>query len=62
MNPNTGAVLSAEFTRSHFEELLDENEAFTQIDQTIRRALNAARERGYQEDDIKAVLLVGGSS
>lgn len=62
MNPNTGAVLSAEFTRSRFEELLDENEAFTQIDQTIRRALNAARERGYQEDDIKAVLLVGGSS
>jgi molecular chaperone DnaK (HSP70) len=62
MNPNTGAVLSAEFTRSRFEELLDENEAFTQIDQTIRRALNATRERGYQEENIKAVLLVGGSS
>lgn len=62
MNPNTGAVLSAEFTRSRFEDLLDENEAFTQIDQTIRRALNGARERGYQEEDIKAVLLVGGSS
>ncbi|MBV9386312.1 MAG: Hsp70 family protein [Chroococcidiopsidaceae cyanobacterium CP_BM_ER_R8_30] len=62
MNPNTGAVLSAECTRSRFEELLDENEAFTQIDQTIRRALNAARERGYQEENIKAVLLVGGSS
>ena len=62
MNPNTGAVLSAEFTRSQSEELLDENEAFTQIDQTIRRALNAARERGYQEENIKAVLLVGGSS
>lgn len=62
MNPNTGAVLSAEFTRSRFEEILDENEAFTQIDQTIRRALNAARERGYQEENIKAVLLVGGSS
>ena len=62
MNPNTGALLSASFTRSRFEELLDENEAFTQIDQTIRRALNDARERGYQEDDIKAVLLVGGSS
>ena len=62
MNPNTGAVLSAEFTRSRFEDLLDENEAFTQIDQTIRRALNAAHERGYQEKDVKAVLLVGGSS
>jgi molecular chaperone DnaK len=62
MNPNTGAVLSAEFTRSRFEDLLDDNEAFNQIDTTIRRALNSARERGYQEDDIKAVLLVGGSS
>ncbi|MBE9168588.1 Hsp70 family protein [Pleurocapsales cyanobacterium LEGE 06147] len=62
MNPNTGAVLSAEFSRSKFQDLLDDNEAFTQIDQTIRRALNSARERGYQEDDIKAVLLVGGSS
>jgi molecular chaperone DnaK (HSP70) len=62
MNPNTGAVLSAEFTRSRFEDLLDERDTFTQIDQTIRRALNAARDRGYQEDDIKAVLMVGGSS
>ena len=59
MNPNTGAVLSAEFTRSKFEDLLDDNEAFSQIDTTIRRALNSARERGYQESDIKAVG-VGG--
>ena len=62
LNPNTGALLSAEFTRSQFEDLLDERGAFTTIDQTIRRALNAARERGYQEDDVKAVLMVGGSS
>ncbi len=62
MNPNTGAVLSAEFTRSQFEDLLDKHEAFTQIDRTIRRALNAARERGYDEEDIKTVLMVGGVS
>lgn len=62
MNPDTGAVLSAEFTRDHFEDLLDEHETFTQIDRTIRRALNAARERGYAEEHIKAVLMVGGSS
>lgn len=48
MNPNTGAVLSAEFTRSKFEDLLDDNEAFNLIDTTIRCALNSARERGYQ--------------
>ena len=62
VHPRTGAVLSAEFTRSRFEELLDEHEAFTTIDRTIRRALNDARERGYAEDDIEAVLMVGGSS
>jgi molecular chaperone DnaK (HSP70) len=62
MHPDTGIVLSAEFTRSQFEELLDQHEAFASIDQTIRRALNAARERGYPEEHIKAVLMVGGSS
>ncbi len=62
VNPNTGAALSAEFTRGRFEDLLDEHEAFTTIDQTIRRALNEARERGYGGDDVKAVLMVGGSS
>ena len=61
-NPDTGMVLAAEFTRSHLEALLDEHDTFSRIDQTLRRALNAARERGYQEDHIKAVLTVGGSS
>lgn len=62
MDPQTGAVLAAEFTRSRFEDLLDEHAVFTQVDQTIRRALNAARERGYSEDHIIAALMVGGSS
>ncbi|MBV9468157.1 MAG: Hsp70 family protein [Abitibacteriaceae bacterium] len=62
VNPHSGAVLAAEFTRSRFEDLLDEQDVFTRLDHTIRRALNAARERGYQEENVKAVLLVGGSS
>jgi molecular chaperone DnaK len=62
VNPETGTVLAAEFTRSQFEALLDQHEAFRQIDRTLRRALNAAHERGYQEEQIKAVLTVGGSS
>lgn len=62
VNPHTGAALAAEFTRAEFEDLLDQHEAFAQIDQTIRRALNQARERGYSEENIQAVLLVGGSS
>jgi len=62
VNPYTGAAIAEEFTRSQFEELLDRHEALTQIDRTIRRAINAARERGYDEDSIQKVLLVGGSS
>ena len=62
MNPDTGGVLAARFTRSAFEELLDQHDLFTDVDRTIRSALNAARERGYQEDQIRSVLMVGGSS
>ena len=62
MNPNTGATIAAQFTRSQFEDLLDERNVFTRIDRTIRRALNSSRERGYGEDDVKSVLMVGGSS
>ena len=62
LNPNTGAVLGAEFTRRHFENILDEQGVFTQIDRTLRRALNDARDRGYSEEQIKSVLMVGGSS
>ncbi|WP_342597910.1 Hsp70 family protein [Cyanobacterium aponinum UTEX 3222] len=62
LNPNTGAIIGAEFSRSLLEDILDENGAFTDIDRTLRRALNDARDRGYTEDNIKAVLTVGGSS
>jgi molecular chaperone DnaK (HSP70) len=62
VSPERGTVLAAQFTRSGFEDLLDQRELFTQIGHTIRRALNAARERGYNEESILAVLMVGGSS
>jgi molecular chaperone DnaK (HSP70) len=54
--------ISAALTRATLEALFDRHEGFAEIDHTIRRALNAARERGYTEDAIKAVLKVGGSS
>ena len=62
VHPRSGAVLGTTFTRDQFENLLDEKEAFTTIDRTVRRALNDARERGYTEESIKSVLMVGGSS
>jgi molecular chaperone DnaK len=62
MNPETGAVVSTRFSQQEFERLLDEHEAFTRIDQTIQSALNAAREKGYDEECFRAVLMTGGSS
>lgn len=62
VDPDSGRAITAEFSRDDFEEILEENNAFSMIDQTIRRAINAARERGYDEESIQTVLMVGGSS
>lgn len=62
IHPETGTVLDARFTRTEFEELLDQHGLYTALHQTIRTALNAAHERGYTEDQLQAVFLVGGSS
>lgn len=63
LDPHAGTVVvDAEFSRDQFEALLDEHEALAQINRTVDRALRAAWERGFAEDNIQAVLLVGGSS
>jgi molecular chaperone DnaK (HSP70) len=72
MDPDTGAVLGVELVRDgaargdrsvvSFEELLDRRELFSRIDRVVRRAVRDASARGYDEDDLAAVLMVGGSS
>ncbi len=62
VDPQSGAALGADYSRAQFESLLEANGAFTTIERTVRRALHEAYERGYDEDRIKAVLMVGGSS
>ena len=62
LDPDTAQVLEANWNRSRFEELLDAADLIGGIDRLIRQALNRARDRGYGEDLIKSVLLVGGSS
>ena len=63
LHPRTGrVVVDAEITREELEGLLEWHEAYTVLDRTIRRALREARERGYDEDGIAGVLMVGGSS
>jgi molecular chaperone DnaK len=55
-------MVNAAYTRSTFDDLLDQNDLFTAINQIVRSTLNMAVERGYREEDIQAVLMVGGSS
>ncbi len=61
-DPDSGRVLFAEVTRTDFEELLDQHEMYSKIDRTVRAAIARAREKGFEDDAIKQVMLVGGSS
>jgi molecular chaperone DnaK len=61
-DPRTGEVLTAEYSRSRLDDLLEQNGLFETVEATVNRALADARERGYDRDHIEAVLLVGGSS
>ena len=62
VDAETGFTLSAEYTRSDFEALLEQRGFRSRLDRVLRRALNSARERGYDEDRIGAALMVGGGS
>ena len=61
-DPQTGRVLDAEIHRDELEDILDAHHLFTDIEQVISSAIGRAREKGFDEDSIKQVLLVGGSS
>ncbi len=58
----SGLTLTAEYTRADFEALLAQRGFRSRPDRVLRRAMNAARERGYDEDRIGAALMVGGGS
>ncbi|MBL7497505.1 Hsp70 family protein [Frankia sp. CNm7] len=61
-DPETGRVLDAEVTRDELEELLDAQGLYTDVERVIGSALGKARDKGFDEDSVKQVLLVGGSS
>lgn len=61
-DPMSGSSLTAFLTRQQLENILDQHDLFRDINQILRSALNGARERGYDDDQIQAVLMVGGSS
>lgn len=62
MNPETGTVLEAMFTRTELEDLLDYHDALANVQQTIDQALRQAVARGYGPDNVQKVFMVGGSS
>jgi molecular chaperone DnaK len=62
INSDTGDLVTASWSRSRFEDLLDDKGFYHTIQTTIDHALSDARERGIEKDHIKAVLLTGGSS
>lgn len=61
-DPRTGEVLYADYSRSRFEDILEENGLFETLQEAVNRALSDARERGHDADSVEQVLLVGGSS
>lgn len=62
LNPDTYRTIRAEITRTQFEDLLDEHEFYTVIRKTVDKVMRAASARGIYNEDVAAVLMVGGSS
>ncbi len=60
--PDANNGYAQTYTRADFEALLDAHDLFPEINRTLQSSLNQALEKGYGEDQIAAVLLVGGSS
>jgi molecular chaperone DnaK (HSP70) len=61
-HPVSGREFNINLTRTAFEEMLEQHDLYTEINRTVRAALNASNERGYSEDNIQSVLMIGGSS
>ncbi|MCU0632256.1 MAG: Hsp70 family protein [Methanolinea sp.] len=55
-------AFSTPFTRDEFERLLDTRDVFFRLNATLQRALQGAYSRGFAEDDLSGVVMVGGCS
>ena len=57
-----GTLISADYTREKFEEILTKNNLFNIIQEILDDSLEEAALRGIRRRDIKHVLMIGGSS
>lgn len=58
----TGGVLRKRYTRTAFEDLLEERGLFPALKSALRAALRAAEHMDFRQEQLRAVVLVGGSS
>ncbi len=62
LNAETGVIISADYTRDQFEQLLASHGLYARIEQAIGQALEEARTHGCEPEHVAAALMVGGSS
>ncbi|MGK7951513.1 MAG: Hsp70 family protein [Xenococcaceae cyanobacterium] len=55
------ATYELSLNREQFEQILQEQQFFTQLDELMTQVLNQARRNGVEINDIESVLLVGGT-
>jgi len=58
----SGKTHNLTITREELENLLEENEFYTALRRVVDKVMHVARQRGIFKEDIKYVLMVGGTS
>jgi molecular chaperone DnaK (HSP70) len=61
-DPDTSQTIHASFTRTQLEQILDQHQFYSMVQNTINKTLRMARTAGIFPEDISAVIMVGGSS
>lgn len=57
-----GQAYNVAITREELEELLEQNDFYTALRRVVDKVMHVARQRGIFKEDIKYVLMVGGTS
>jgi molecular chaperone DnaK (HSP70) len=57
-----GKPYNFKYSREELEKLLEENEFYTALRRVVDKVMHVARQRGIFKEDIKYVLMVGGTS
>lgn len=60
-NDETFASVELSLSRDEFENILQKNQFFEKLDESMNQVLQQARRQGIEVSDIDAVLLVGGT-